>query len=534
MIRLKIPPVIPHPVKITLNKGNFFLSKETFIDISPRLQASGNILQKVLVDDIGLECRISKETYSSNCINLRLNDKLSNLGKEGYSLIIDTEKILIQGAHERGLYYAIQTLRQLIPLSPNETAVWPIQGIQIVDYPRFRWRGFMLDEGRHFQGKTIVKRMLDLMALHKLNKFHWHLSEDQGWRIQINKFPKLTEIGSFRKSSQIGGYRSFIRGKKKGPPHQGFYTQEDIHEIVDYASQLFIDVIPEIDLPGHSTAILASYPEYSCTGGPFEVATTWGIKKDVLCVGKESTFQFLEQIFNELLKLFPSRYFHFGGDEVPKDRWKECPDCQKRLIDEHLANEEALQKYFTNRIGSFLLEKGKIPIGWNEIITERFEDLNQEIIGQHWLRKDDLTLAHLQKGRKFIVSKFFHTYLDYPYYMTPLRKVYHFDPIPSNLSKEFHNNVLGIEAPLWTEWVPNLDRFDWQVFPRLTAIAETAWTFPSNKNYQDFRQRLTYFLKRLDKMEVKYAKESIVDPSWLKRIFTPVLMFRDPDKNISK
>ena len=534
MISMHYPSIIPQPVKINLEIDEFYLSKDTIISVDLALQHLGNYVHKKLLDDIKLECSLSNEISSFNSIVLSFNENLSKLGEEGYSLKVNSEKILIQGVHERGLFYGIQTLRQLIPLSPTKNNLWQIQGISIIDYPRFPWRGFMLDEGRHFQGKTIVKRTLDLLAFHKLNKFHWHLTEDQGWRIQINKFPKLTEIGSSRKSSQIGGYRSFLRGKQKGPPHQGFYTQADIHEIVNYASQRFIEIIPEIDLPGHSMALLAAYPEYSCTEGPFEVSSTWGIKKDVLCVGKESTFQFLEEIFRELFSLFPSKYFHFGGDEVPKDRWKECPDCQKRLLDEQLTDEEALQKYFTNRIGNFLLKNDKIPIGWNEIITEKFEDLKQEIISQHWLRKDDLVLTHLQQGRKFIISKFFYTYLDYPYFMTPLRKVYNFEPIPSTLTEEYHGNIVGIEAPLWTEWVPRLDRFDWQVFPRLTAIAETAWSQPANKNYQDFRRRLSYFLKRLDKMGVKYAKESVVDPTWLKRLFTPILMFRDPNNNVTK
>ncbi|MHA1331635.1 MAG: beta-N-acetylhexosaminidase [Candidatus Hodarchaeales archaeon] len=533
--------IIPQPVRCEVTNDEFELLSNTAIIYSIEFQNLARYLYEMIVVptgfDLALELLDKKENLN-NAIILNKDKDLMNLGEEGYKIEVNKNIVQLSSFHAKGIFYAIQTLRQLLPVEIElKTRInfdWSIPGVKITDFPRFPWRGFMFDEGRHFHGKKVVKRMLDLMVLHKLNIFHWHLTEDQGWRIEIKKCPKLTEIGSRRSKSQIGGDRSFIKKKFDEKPHEGFYTQDEIKEIIEYAKKRFITIVPEFDVPGHSQAALAAYPEYSCTGGPFEVATTWGIKKDVFCLGKDSTFKFIQDIFTEIIQLFPSPYIHIGGDEAPTKRWEECPDCQKRLKEESFEEFKSIQHYFTKRITDFLIKKGKKPIGWNEILTEKVQDLDINVISQHWLRDDNKVLEHLRHGRKIIISRFFYYYLDYPYIMTPLRKTFEFEPVPAALEEEYHQNILGVEAPLWTEWVPNIDRIDWQVFPRLTAVAESGWTPKENKDYSSFRKRLKFFLRRLDLLGVKYAKESTVDPGKLKRFFTPLLMLRDPINNITR
>jgi hexosaminidase len=280
-------------------------------------------------------------------------------------------------------------------------------------------------------------------------------------------------------------------------------------------------------MPGHIKAVLAAYPQFACTGGPFEVAKTFGIKKDVLCPGKQKTYNFIQNILDEIVEMFPSDKVHIGGDEVPKVRWEECPDCQKLILEEELTDEAALQQYFINKIADYLISIGKIPIGWNEVLHGGI-DIPDEMIVQHWLRNDKEVNEHLENNRKAIISKFFYTYLDYNYYWTPLSKAYNFDPIPEDLEEKYHNNVLGIEAPLWTEWVYTKDRLTWQIFPRLLAIAETGWTKKESKDYSDFKKRLIPHYDRLDILGYKYAKASENDPSKLKRMLLPFNRFREP------
>ncbi len=532
--------IIPKPVLCELNSEVFHLNEETTIFFSPAFSKEAEYLKNFLSLPTGFHFllqEVEKSLPDKNAIIIQMDSETNTHGNEGYILEITSNIVIVRAHHSKGAFYAIQTLRQLLPLEiESKTEVkmtWDIPGIKIVDYPRFSWRGFMFDECRHFHGKTVVKRMLDLMALHKLNVFHWHLTEDQGWRIEVKKYHKLTDVGAWRKGSQIGGYRSFLRKKRSTTPHGGYYTQEDIQEIVEYAKDRYIMVVPEIDLPGHTRALLAAYPEYSCTGGPFEVATDWGIFKDVLCPGKDQIYNFIEDLFREVAPLFPSPFFHIGGDETPTSRWKVCPECQKRIRDEDLPNEKALQEYFTSRLVNLLKDLNKVAIGWNEILPDQFENLDSSVVAQHWLGGSELVKNHLRKGRKMIISRFFYTYLDYPYTMTSLKKCYQFDPIPKGLEPQFSDNILGLSAQLWTEWVPTLSRIDWQVFPRLTALAEVAWS-QQKKDYIDFRQRLRLFLLRLEKLGVKYARESVVDPGKIKRLFNlPLMFFRDPQKNTS-
>ncbi|MFX1251769.1 MAG: beta-N-acetylhexosaminidase [Promethearchaeota archaeon] len=512
--------IIPEPVKLTITSGEFILNKSTTIQIDLELKKVGQYLKGLLSTSTGFENQINimgSQNYQENAIILQIDSELDALGEEGYNLEVAPEKIMLSAPKSAGIFYGVQTLRQLLPPEIETSTLvdqieWTVPCVKIKDYPRFSWRGFMLDEGRHFLGKEAVKRMLDLLALHKMNVFHWHLTEDQGWRIEIKRYPRLVEVGSKRKETQIGG---FLSKKREPTPHSGYYTQEDIKEIVSYAAERFIKIIPEIDMPGHSMAALAAYPELSCAEGPFEVQTTFGIKKEVFCPGKEQLFTFLQNVLNEVMELFPSEIIHIGGDEVPKDRWRECGDCQTRIEKEGLKDEHELQTYFTNRIAFYLSAHGHKLMGWNEVLDDNLVD---NAIAQHWLRGKNKVFAHLRKGRKFVMSRFFYCYLDYNYYLTPLRKAYAFEPIPKKLEKEYHQNVLGLEAPCWTEWIPNVNRLDWQVFPRLTAHAETGWTEKGKKDYRSFKKRLEHFFRRLDHLGVQYARKEEIDPSLIKRI----------------
>ncbi|UYP46753.1 hypothetical protein NEF87_003038 [Candidatus Lokiarchaeum ossiferum] len=511
--------IIPMPAILTENEGKFHFTDQIAISSNPEAKSIALWAQKFLQKSSGFPLPIEntvKEDSEENYITFLLVSNSANIKPEGYKLRIEPSRILIQAIDLAGLFYGFQTLRQLLPKEieqnePKNDIKWKIPCVLIEDSPRFSWRGFMLDVGRHFQPIAQIKKMLDQMALFKMNRFHFHLTEDQGWRIQINKYPKLTEIGSKRNDTKIGGWLS---KQYRGQPHEGFYTQDEIQEIVGYAKERFIEVIPEIELPGHSRAALAAYPHLGCLGTQMEVPSKFGIFHDIYCAGKEETFSFLQNVFDELLNLFPYTYVHIGGDETPKKRWKSCPHCQQRIVEKNLDDEKDLQTYFVNRMFNYLTSKGKKVIGWNEILHP---NLNPEAVGQWWIGGKKKIISHLRQGRKIIVSKLTQVYLDYNYVMTPLRKTYALEPIPSGLESKYHSNILGVEAPLWTEWVPNNTRFEWQVFPRIIAVAETAWTQKENKNFQSFMTRLTAIYQRLSLMGIKPATIKNVNPKGIKR-----------------
>ena len=385
--------------------------------------------------------------------------------------------------------------------------------MKIEDYPRFHWRGYMFDVCRHFFGVAIVKRMLDLLALHKLNVFHWHLTEDQGWRIEMKKYPKLTEIGSIRKIA--------IKENNETPnlpdptKYGGFFTQTEVQEIIEYAQQRFITVVPEIELPGHSMAAITAYPEFSCTGGPFEVPNRWGVFHDVYCPGKPAVLTFLKDVLDETIALFPGDIIHTGGDEVPKDRWENCPDCQTKIKQENLVNEHELQVFVTNYFAQYLQQKGKRLMGWNEILDEK---LASNAIGQFWMGSEAPIIKHLNNGRDIVISDNKYVYLDKRYKSITLDKAYSYNPVPNGLSSEARSHILGMEAPLWTERVPNLQRVDFQTFPRLTAFAETDWTPNEKKDLARFKSALTQFNKRLDTLGVKPASDEDSNPTFLNKL----------------
>ena len=509
--------LIPLPEKITQGEGQFYFSSKTTIITDPKNVKNAKLLQTLLLTTRWTLPIHKKAPASGSTVLLQIEPGKKQLGKEGYSLRITPEQITIKAPTDTGVFYGIQTLRQLLPVEIEigkkvGDVEWCSPCVEITDKPRFTWRGFMLDEGRHFLGKEIVMRTLDLMAMQKLNVFHWHLTDDQGWRIEIKKYPLLTKIGSQRK-----GTGTLIKRRHDGIPHGGFYTQAEIREIVAYAADRHILVVPEIEMPGHSLAALAAYPELSCTGGPFEVATHFGIFPDIYCAGKENVFNFLQDVLDEVMALFPSAFIHIGGDEAPKARWKNCPDCQCRMRELAIKDEHALQVYFTNRIIRYLAKKGKRVIGWNEILEE---GLASNAVVQFWLGKKEKIVDEIRNhGRNVIVSTYLNTYLDHSHALTSLKDAYEFEPVFPGLTDKESSSILGVEPPLWTEWVPNKARMDFQTYPRLTAFAETGWTPKELKNFDSFEKRLNSFLPRLRAFGVAYASARDVKPSFIARIF---------------
>lgn len=501
--------VIPKPQEIKILGGNFIIYPSTKILYDEHTK---NIAEYFLdeVDalyGLRLEIETSSGGSGNNVIDLQLTKLEHSNSKEAYHLMITKEKILITANEPNGMFYGIQSLRQLLPTEKNLTNKNEllVPAVEIKDYPRFVHRGLNLDCCRHFMEKDFVKRYVDLLAYHKMNVLHWHLTEDQAWRIEVKKYPELTEIGSFRKYDD-------------GTVYGGYYTQEDIKEVVEYAASRFITVIPEIELPGHSTAAIATYPHLSCTGGPFDVGTLWGVYKDIYCAGNEETFTFLEDVFTEVIKLFPSTYIHIGGDEAPKDRWKECPKCQQRIKDEKLADEHELQSYFVKRIEKFLNSQGRQIIGWDEILEG---GLAPGATVQSW-RGTKGAIEAAKMGHDVIVSPTSHCYFDYPIETTDVPKVYSFDPVPPELDAEEVKHVLGTEANMWTEYAPQ-EVVDHRLFPRIVALSEVAWTELKNKNYDNFNSRLQVHYDRLDELNVNYAFE--VSPFRIQQVF-------DKDKNV--
>jgi hexosaminidase len=370
--------------------------------------------------------------------------------------------------------------------------------VSITDKPRFKWRGLMLDPCRHFWDINFVKKYIDLMALHKMNFFHWHLTEDQGWRIEIKKYPKLTEIAAWRNED----------GKKYG----GFYSQEQIREIVEYAKERFITVLPEIEMPGHSVAAIAAYPELSCFDEPVEIPKTWGVFENVYCAGKENTFKFLENVLTEVFDLFPGEYIHVGGDECPKANWKKCPKCQERIKNENLNNEDELQSYFIKRIEKFVNKNGKRLVGWDEILEG---GLAPNATVMSW-RGTEGGIAAAKQGHDVVMSPVAHCYLDFPQKekekidiggcTTTTEKAYEFEPIPGELSDEEAKHILGGQGNLWTEHIPTVERAEEMVYPRASALAEKLWSQKGNTDFDDFKERLNKHLKRLEILDVNYFK----------------------------
>ncbi|MDP4174529.1 MAG: family 20 glycosylhydrolase [Bacteroidota bacterium] len=502
------PSFIPMPDKIEWIKGEFLLSNNIYVS------SSNADLEKYLISQTksltGIELKHATKTFSGKKIVLKTGKLKNGTNKEAYSLSVSEKQIEITGNTEEGVFRGIQTFFQLIPplaKSENASASVAIPLCKISDSPAFSWRGLMLDCSRHFMTKDFIKRYIDILAYYKFNTLHWHLTDDQGFRIEIKKYPKLTQVGGFRKEAD-------------GTTYGGYYSQEDIKEIVSYAKSRFINIVPEIDMPGHSLAALASYPENSCTGGPFEVTNIWGVMKDIYCPGRDSTFTFVEGILDEIVNLFPGKYIHIGGDEAPKDRWKECPKCQARIKSEGLKDEHELQSYFVKRIASYLASKGKKVIGWDEVLQG---GLAPGIFVQSWQSFQGAIDAAKQK-HYVICSPASHTYLNGDPSDLDLRIAYSFQPIPRDLTKEEGKFVLGGEACLWTEQAPQ-ETVDSKLFPRILALSEVFWKNPQNKDYDGFYSRLQKSYEDLSALGIKYGRES--------KIFTSSTAYDESKKEFS-
>ncbi|MGG9963532.1 beta-N-acetylhexosaminidase [Ferruginibacter sp. SUN106] len=507
--------IVPMPAEVKMGKGNMLINPNTQIVVEgSNLEKCAAVLNDYLLARYGMKLKTVKKYSSSNSITLNY-ERLDNELPGAYNLTADKKGIYITGDNEEGVFYGVQTLLQLFE-SPDKSAaivriapLAKIPYVSIQDHPRFAYRGMHLDVARHFFPVSFVKKYIDYLAAYKYNTFHWHLTDDQGWRIEIKKYPLLTQVGGCRAQTLIGRYGS---DKYDGTKYCGYYTQEQIKEIVQYAADHYITVIPEIEMPGHGMAALASYPFLGCTKGPYKTFETWGVIEDVFCAGNDSTFTFLQNVLDEVIKLFPSKYIHIGGDECPKERWKTCPLCQKRIKDNNLKDEHALQSYFINRMEKYLNSKGKNIIGWDEILEG---GLAPNATVMSW-RGEEGGIEAAQQNHDVIMTPGSHCYIDHAQsenedsitiggYL-PLEKVYSYEPIPAVLNAAQAKHILGAQANLWTEYIGNTSKVEYMIFPRMIALSEVLWSPKEKRDWKNFESRLPAVFERLDKQKINYSK----------------------------
>ena len=507
--------VVPMPLEINTTQQASFLLKSGVTVYYPagneKMQRNAEFLASYVKAQTGIELQVQAGEGGKGGIVLQLG--LANDNPEAYQLKVDASQVVISSPSEAGVFYGIQTLRKAVDVAEGSNVELP--AVEIKDQPRFGYRGMMLDVGRHFFSMDEIKTYIDMMALHNINRFHWHLSEDQGWRIEIKKYPKLTEIGSMRKETVIG----HNSGKYDGKPYGGFYTQEQAKEIVAYAAERYITVIPEIDLPGHMQAALAAYPELGCTGGPYEVWTQWGVSDNVLCAGNDQTIQFIKDVLAEIVEIFPSEYIHVGGDECPKVKWSTCPKCQARIkalglkSDNKHTKEERLQSYVIHEAEEFLNSKGRKMIGWDETLEG---GLAPNATVMSW-RGEAGGIEAAKQHHDVVMTP--NTYLYFDYYQSkdtetepmaiggylPMELVYSYEPMPKSLSPEEQKYIVGVQANLWTEYIPDFKQVQYMVLPRMAALSESQWCAPEKKNYEAFLQRVSRLVNIYAKNGWNYA-----------------------------
>ena len=502
--------IIPVPVSVKKASGQFALSQQTTIQADSPSNKAVLFFKDYLANNLAYhKAIVAKSSKTTNIITLT-SAGTDNLPAEGYRLTITPEQITVAGKGA-GLFYGVQTLLQLMPA--ERRAISKLPCVQVEDYPRFGYRGAMLDVGRHFFSVEMVKKYIDLLATYKLNNFHWHLTEDQGWRIEIKKYPKLTQISSKRAQTLIGGYRDRTPQQFDNTPYGGFYTQDQIRDVVKYAAARYINIIPEIEMPGHSQAALAAYPELSCDPSQtYKVAETWGVFKDIYCPS-EKTFAFLQDVLTEVMELFPSKYIHIGGDEAPKDAWKNSAFCQQLIKKLKLKDEHELQSYFIQRMEKFLNSKGRSIIGWDEILEG---GLAPNATVMSWRGEEGGIAAAQQKHNVIMTPGSAGLYIDHgqgkpsqePLSIggnEPLSKIYSYNPTPAVLTPEQQKYIEGVQANLWTEYVPTDAKVEYMLLPRLMALSEVAWSPLANKNFKDFSEtRLPGQLAWLDKNNINY------------------------------
>jgi hexosaminidase len=515
------PAIIPLPQNLTRLDGAFKLTPNTRLYTDPASMDTGGFLAEQLRKSTGGRFRISGkttpdlETKIADGILLTTKDADAALGQEGYELVVSTNSVVIRAPSQAGLFYGVQTLLQLLPpeIFSAKTVKdfdWQIPCVKITDSPRFGWRGLMLDVSRHFFTKDEVKQLLDAMALHKLNTFHWHLVDDNGWRIEIKKYPKLTAVGAWRGGLGFGLPTNSTTAYGPDGRYGGFYTQDDIREVVAYAEKLHITIVPEIEMPGHSLAALSAYPEFGTGDGPFVVPLKGGVNPGIYSPAKAGTFQFLDDVLTEVAQLFPSKYIHIGGDEVPKGPWKNDAACQALMKEEGLKNEEELQSWFIRRVEKIVNAKGKTILGWSEILQG---GLAQNAAVMDWIGGGREAAS---QGHDVVMTPTSYCYFDYYQgqdhsvepraiggYL-PLQKVYSFEPVPAKLAPEMQKHILGGQGNVWTEYIPNFKQVEYMAFPRLSALAEVTWSPKESRNFDDFIRRLKTDNQRLDQLGVSY------------------------------
>ena len=515
--------IIPRPLEVISGSKTFKIDKETQLVFDNDTKNIVTSLQNYFKNDFGFDLKTTNyQSLKKNFIVFKVDESLAD---EGYELTITEDKILICAKNTTGWFYGTQTLMQLCSYNADFSKYekqLTLKEVTIKDAPNFKWRAFMLDEARYFKGMEQVKLLLDEMAFLKMNVFHWHLVDDQGWRIEIKKYPKLTEIGSKRKSTQIGPlqWESPIQSAE---PHEGFYTQEEIKEIIKYAKDRQITIVPEIEMPGHSTAAIASYPWLGTSKKETEVPIKFGVGKDVFDVTNERTNQFLKDVLEEVMALFPSEVIHIGGDEVKYNHWKSSESVQKYMKEKNLATPADLQVYFTNNISKYLESKGRRMMGWNEIMGHNLHDyqdkndtktsqkLAEKSIVHFW--KGDVKLAETaaRNGYEIVNSLHNFTYLDYTYKTLSLSKAYSFDPIPEKLDEKYHDKIIGLGCQMWGEWIPTNGDMHYRVFPRIAAYAEIGWTAKKRKDFTFFKTALKNLQKRWTAKEIYFAPNEFVE-----------------------
>jgi hexosaminidase len=503
--------VIPLPKLLVEKKGSFKLNGKTVISFKQQELRKLALFTQTAINEtaqINLDLADVFNKQKNNRIILELDPSVKT-NAEGYVLDVTPAGITIKANAEHGLFYGLQTLVQLIPVEGNKK----IPAVHIEDEPRFSWRGMMLDVCRHNWSVDFIKRFIDQLAYHKLNKLHWHLTEDQGWRIEIKKYPKLQEVAAWRNGTQLG----YERKKDDGIKYGGYYTQEQIKEVVAYATSRFVEVIPEIEMPGHAVAAITAYPNLACNdlsfenGKPHEVRKVWGVSKDIYCAGNDTVFAFLQDVLTEVMPLFPSKYIHIGGDEAPHEAWAKCPKCQKRMKEEGLKSEAELQSWFIRRMEKFINAHGKSLVGWEEIMDG---GLSPTATVHSWLGVES-GLKASQMGNDVIMSPYSHLYFDgyqaeskiEPVaigYFVPLDTVYSFEPRHPKMSDKDAQHLLGAQANVWTEFIGTEKYFDYMVYPRMDAFAEVTWTPKEKKNFGNFQFRLQNQLLRYDKNKINY------------------------------
>ena len=513
--------VIPMPQSITLSNSDnqFVLHSGTLISYTSGnedMARNAQFLQTYLTDQLGYTLRVEPGVASEGIV-LKL---VEGQASEGYTITVDADRVLVEATSPAGIFYGIQTIRKAVPVEMGAVVGFPA-GV-ITDAPRFAYRGAHLDVCRHFFSVDSVKTYIDMLVLHNMNKFHWHLTEDQGWRMEIKQFPKLTEIGSVRNGTMIRKDWNSNDSIQYG----GFYTQDECREIVKYAADRYITVIPEIDMPGHMVAAVTAYPELGCTGGPYEVRTIWGVSEELLCAGNEKVYDFVDKVLDEVMDVFPSKDIHIGGDECPKTEWEKCPKCQSKIKalglkkDDRFTAEQKLQAYFTKHVDEYLTKHGRNAIGWDEILEG---GVSENATVMSWRDESGGIEAARLKHRVIMTPN---TYCYFDYYQSkdcdnepfaiggflPIKHVYDYEPLPANLTPEEQSYIWGVQCNVWTEYIPTFSHVQYMMLPRGAALSEVQWSLPEAKDYEKFKnERLPRLIKIYELYGYNYSRRIYID-----------------------